>query len=308
MYIVNHNGNSTINGRGIQFDSNTGVNAGYSSVVINESTGFNATSGISKLLTLSGTVAAASGNAAFRPLNIAYTINNTGTTSGAVVSGIFLNATETSLTGTTHNLMNLQVDNSSKARISNVGTLNLSGNIFANGYVEIGASGAYYYSGRSYITSPSDGTLALFSNSGSTFGRLQFGGTTNAFPAIKRVGTGIELRSADDTLDGEPTFTTFNLQVRNLMFGAGALIFGYAGGTTGFRISNVGAASFGVGVTDAVASAQLEIVSTTKGFLPPRGTNTEMLAISSPATGLVFYDTTNNKLNCYDGTTWQPCW
>jgi hypothetical protein len=55
-------------------------------------------------------------------------------------------------------------------------------------------------------------------------------------------------------------------------------------------------------------SARLQVNSTTQGFLPPRGTNTQMLAIASPATGLMFYDTTNNKLNCYDGTTWQACW
>jgi hypothetical protein len=60
--------------------------------------------------------------------------------------------------------------------------------------------------------------------------------------------------------------------------------------------------------TYPVASSILNLNSTTKGFLPPRGTNTQMLAIASPATGLIFFDTTNNKLNCYDGTTWQPCW
>jgi hypothetical protein len=58
----------------------------------------------------------------------------------------------------------------------------------------------------------------------------------------------------------------------------------------------------------ADASAVLQADSTTKGFLPPRGSNAQMLAIASPATGLIFFDNTNNKLNCYDGTTWQPCW
>jgi hypothetical protein len=58
--------------------------------------------------------------------------------------------------------------------------------------------------------------------------------------------------------------------------------------------------------TKAVASAQLEMVSTTQGFLPPRGTNTQMNAIASPATGLVFYDTTNNKLCVYNATSWIP--
>jgi hypothetical protein len=54
-----------------------------------------------------------------------------------------------------------------------------------------------------------------------------------------------------------------------------------------------------------VASAMLDIVSTTSGFLPPRMTTTQKNAIASPATGLVLYDSTTNKLQCYDGSTWN---
>ena len=57
--------------------------------------------------------------------------------------------------------------------------------------------------------------------------------------------------------------------------------------------------------TKAVASAQLEMVSTTQGFLPPRMTTTQKNAISSPAAGLVVYDSTTNKLCCYNGSTWN---
>jgi hypothetical protein len=248
-------------------------------------------------------------NQSYKFQNITYTINNPLTSSGTA-TGIFLNATETALNGMTHNLINLMVDNSSKARISNVGTLNLSGNIFANGYIEIGAAAAYYFSGRSYITSPSDGTLALFSNSGSTFGRLQFGGTTNAFPAIKRNGAAIDFRFADDS-------TFCNIRAGRLDL-TGALLTGFindaTNAVTAITIANTsGNLLFNTPSLFAAsgtinASARLQVDSTTQGFLPPRGTNTEMLAIPSPATGLVFYDTTNNKLNCYDGTTWQPCW
>jgi hypothetical protein len=59
-----------------------------------------------------------------------------------------------------------------------------------------------------------------------------------------------------------------------------------------------------IGTTSPNASALLDITSTTKGFLPPRMTNAQMVAIATPAAGLVVYDTTNNKLNVYDGTNW----
>jgi hypothetical protein len=53
------------------------------------------------------------------------------------------------------------------------------------------------------------------------------------------------------------------------------------------------------------ASALLEVQSTTKGFLPPRMTTTQKNAIATPAAGLVVYDSTTNKLACYNGTTWN---
>lgn len=57
--------------------------------------------------------------------------------------------------------------------------------------------------------------------------------------------------------------------------------------------------------TTAVASAQLEVVSTTKGFLPPRMTTTQKNAIASPAAGLVVYDTTLNKLCVRTASSWE---
>ena len=54
-----------------------------------------------------------------------------------------------------------------------------------------------------------------------------------------------------------------------------------------------------------VASAVLEVSSTTRGFLPPRMTTTQKNAISSPASGLMVYDTDTNKLCCYNGTSWN---
>ena len=55
----------------------------------------------------------------------------------------------------------------------------------------------------------------------------------------------------------------------------------------------------------ADASAIMEMESTTKGFLPPRMTTTQRDAIGSPATGLVVYNTTTDKLNVYTGAAWE---
>ena len=52
-------------------------------------------------------------------------------------------------------------------------------------------------------------------------------------------------------------------------------------------------------------TAVLQADSTTRGFLPPRMTTTQKNAIASPATGLVVYDNTTNKLQCYNGSTWN---
>lgn len=61
--------------------------------------------------------------------------------------------------------------------------------------------------------------------------------------------------------------------------------------------------SIGSGV-NPVASAQLEVASTTKGFLPPRMTTTQKNAIATPATGLMVYDNVLNRPCFYDGATW----
>jgi hypothetical protein len=53
------------------------------------------------------------------------------------------------------------------------------------------------------------------------------------------------------------------------------------------------------------ASAILDITSTTKGVLFPRMTTTQKNAISSPAPGLMVYDTTLSGIALYNGTNWQ---
>jgi len=88
------------------------------------------------------------------------------------------------------------------------------------------------------------------------------------------------------------TIITGNAYFSNIVYGANY-----------YRQSN-GSTTIGGG-NAADSSSVLDVRSTTKGFLPPRMTTTERDAISSPASGLMVYNTTTNKAQCYNGTAWQ---
>lgn len=60
----------------------------------------------------------------------------------------------------------------------------------------------------------------------------------------------------------------------------------------------------GIGTDAPVTTAKVQIDSTTQGFLPPRMTTTEKNAITSPAIGLVVFDTTLERLCVRTSTTW----
>jgi hypothetical protein len=68
------------------------------------------------------------------------------------------------------------------------------------------------------------------------------------------------------------------------------------------RIDSSG--NVGVGTT-ANASAILDVQSTTKGFRLPNMTTTQKNAISSPAAGLMVFDTTLSKACVYSGSAWE---
>jgi hypothetical protein len=65
------------------------------------------------------------------------------------------------------------------------------------------------------------------------------------------------------------------------------------------------AGSLGIGTASPNASAILDVQSTTKGVRMPNMTTTQKNAISSPAAGLMVFDTTLSKLCVYSGAAWQ---
>jgi len=64
-------------------------------------------------------------------------------------------------------------------------------------------------------------------------------------------------------------------------------------GSERLRITSGG--NVGIGTSSPSASAILQADSTTRGFLPPRMTNAQRTAISSPAVGLMVYQTDSTE-------------
>lgn len=61
------------------------------------------------------------------------------------------------------------------------------------------SSGILNWGTRARMLSPADGQITLTNAAQTDFSLLQFGGTTSAFPAIKRNGIAIDFRLADDS-------------------------------------------------------------------------------------------------------------
>lgn len=156
----------------------------------------------------------------------------------------------------------------------------------------INTSSAFNVTARSILESLTNGNFTLYNQAKSTFVLLQFGGATASFPALKRSTTELQVRLADDS--NYAPARTGNLFVEGGQISAsnGNLNI-ISGSVTNNTIiyGNLNGISIGKGNTTAVASAKFEIVSTDKGFLPPRMTSAQRTAISSPAIGLMVYQT-----------------
>ena len=145
------------------------------------------------------------------------------------------------------------------------------------------------------------GTSVGPSMAGITASSATFSATFFANPQVNHLQTKMLIGGNDGAYGGNTTQ------------GIGLWIYG-GNNTTNNSYGNVVIAHDGtiargnvlIGTSTNVSSAIVNVSSTTKGFLPPRMTNTEMLAIATPSAGLIVYDTTNNKHYGYDGTTWNP--
>jgi uncharacterized protein (TIGR02145 family) len=74
-----------------------------------------------------------------------------------------------------------------------------------------------------------------------------------------------------------------------------------------FLINLIAFSQVGIGTSNPIASAALDISSTTKGLIPPRMTYDQKIAIISPATGLIIWCTdcgSYGEMQVFNGTVW----
>lgn len=135
------------------------------------------------------------------------------------------------------------------------------------------------------ITATSNTTLTSLSNL-NTVGTITSGTWSGTTIAVNNGGTG--------TSNGSIT-------------GTGALTFAAGGTNKNVSILPSGTGSVGIGTNSPQSTAALEVSSTKQGFLPPRMTQEQRDAISSPAQGLMLYCTdcgTNGEPEYYNGIAW----
>ena len=130
------------------------------------------------------------------------------------------------------------------------------------------------------------GTLTFISSDSSAI--ITAGGAADTIDiTVDGSVTSQNIYNIDGTLSGARTVT----QAGNLIRFSGG-DFEAGGGV--LHVDNANN-NVGIGNTTPVVSAALEVSSTTKGFLFPRMTSAQRLAIGSPATGLMVYQTDSRE-------------
>jgi len=163
-----------------------------------------------------------------------------------------------------------------------------AGNVAASGNIYAGSSSYILFANRTLISSPADGRFLLTDNAAGDFGRLQFGGTTSAFPSLKRSGTGLDVRLADDSAYTD--LTGFNLYANRFRTISLGLAINDDGNYT-LAMGSAWRATWSAGSSDS--TADVGIGRTSDGLLQINngtlGTLRSLSLLNLTATGVVVF-------------------
>ena len=243
-----------------------------------------------KIILQEYTIAASSSNNQIRMIELSPTINKTGTASGIDI-GLYIKPT---LTSDINKFRSIEVTDG-------VVMFNTLG-----GYVNIGSTQSiagtklFIQSSTSSTTLGSNVMLDLYNSSDD--------GVVNVLSELAFSAKGQPFANDPYNINHRYALVSGYVNQFNNLTSGGGLIFSTRETTSSslterVRITHDG--RVGVGV-DPVTTAILQVDSTTKGFLPPRMTNTQRTSITSPEVGLIVYCTDATEgLYVYKSTGWQ---
>jgi hypothetical protein len=182
--------------------------------------------------------------------------------------------------------------------ISIINGANAAGDFAGIDFVQGGSQKAVFYTNGNNLTSNVAGGQHVFQIAGTEQMRLTSTGlgigTSSPSRKLTVSGTTSALMDFSAT-----SFTRYTVGSDS----NGFVVFDEAASTYRLVINSSG--NLGVGTTSPNASAIIDAQSTTKGVRMPNMTTTQKNAISSPAAGLMVFDTTLAKLCVYSGSAWQ---
>ena len=180
-----------------------------------------------------------------------------------------------------------------------------------------------WYNGRlAFFTQSGDGTISLATEKmtllangnlmvntttdlGSKVGIKGSGSTSATTNFLVQNSSGTELCKIDDSGSFEILRTSsgsqFKISSANFLLSNVYAQYWDSAGQVLYRDGNV---KMLIGGSTFQNGAKLQIDSTTQGFLPPRMTTGQKLAILTPASGLMVYDTSLNQMSYFNGAVW----
>lgn len=188
---------------------------------------------------------------------------------------------------------------------SNTDSINFSLDLFTNVHFSINPNNIWTSKPISVVTNTNAGTdVSIVNTNGGSSVAPGFSAANGTYTyAAGMMGTGAA-SYGDRTANMAQQYTSSPQGIITMVDANGPYRIATNGNVTNFIFT--GAGQFGVGTASPAASALADFSSTTRGLLMPRMTTTQRNAISSPATGLIVYNTTVDSFQYHPSSGgWQ---